>query len=251
MHLSFCVYFDKSIPAPMVSISVALILCSLNIFPCPALGNQQVIKIAAIYAYSGPLAEANVTSVRGVHMAIKEINATGGLLGRRVELLEIDNLGTPIGSKMAALNAVQNNVAAIIGAAFSTHSIAVARVAQDHGIPMITNISTNPQVTHIGDYIFRVCYNDLFQGDVMGRFAREELKVRTVVTVFDVDSDYSMGLSRAFEKAFFNAGGILFDDFGDPVKSVVIMKIQNGRRIYVKQVNPGQKGKTPTRRSVN
>lgn len=384
----------------MVSIAVVLMLCLLNIFPFPARGDRQAIRIAAIYSYSGPLAEDNVSSIRGVRMAVDEINAAGGLLGRSLELLEIDNLSTPIGSRIAALKAVQNNVAGIIGAAFSTQSIAIARVAQDHGIPMITNISTNPQVTRIGDYIFRVCYNDLFQGDIMGRFARQELKVRTVVSIFDVASDYGLGLSRAFERAFLNAGGVLlarlpyktqqpnfrslvdqvrsvhpdalfiaghgesarilreaaqkgvtsiplggdgwdeerfyslggdkiklgyytthwrpaigselsnrfaargghpdvmrpatvlaydavnlladainragtiqhakirdalaatrdfkgvtgtisFDDFGDPVKSVVIMKIQDGHSICLKQVNPGQVGKTPTLGSLN
>jgi len=189
-------------------ILVALLLCALLVSPCLSLADQKAIKIAAIYSYSGPLAGASITSVRGVQMAVKEINAAGGIIGRRLELLEIDNLSTPIGAKQAALRAVQNNVAAIIGAAFSTHSIAVAHVAQDHGIPMITNISTSPLVTRIGNYIFRVCYNDLFQGEVMGRFARKELKARTVVTAFNVASDYSLGLSRTFEAAFLEAGGV-------------------------------------------
>ena len=193
----------------MLFISGLVILCLLSIFPCTAGGDQKAIKIAAIYSYSGPLAEANASSVCGVRMAVEEINAAGGVLGRRLDLMEIDNMGTPIGSGMAALKAVENDVTAIIGAAFSTHSIAIARVAQDHGIPMITNISTNSRVTRIGGYIFRVCFNDRLQGDVMGRFAREELKIGTVVTVFNVASDYSLGLSRTFEKAFSDAGGVL------------------------------------------
>jgi branched-chain amino acid transport system substrate-binding protein len=200
---------SESTPASTLSISGLLILCLLSIFPCTARGDQQAIKIAAIYSYSGPLAEANASSVRGARMAVEEINAAGGVLGRRLELLEIDNMGTPIGSGIAALKAVENDVTAIIGAAFSTHSIAIARVAQEHSIPMITNISTNSRVTRIGGYIFRVCFNDRLQGDVMGRFAREELKIGTVVTVFNVASDYSLGLSRTFEKAFSDAGGVL------------------------------------------
>jgi branched-chain amino acid transport system substrate-binding protein len=208
MHLLSDANLKVSVPASSAAIIAVLMVCLLSVFPCPALGSQQTVKIAAIYAYSGPSAEANSSSVRGVRMAVKEINAAGGILGRRLKLLEFDNLSTAIGSKLAALKAVQNNVVAIIGAAFSTHSIAVARVAQDHGIPMITNISTNPQVTRIGDYIFRICFNDLLQGDVMAQFARDELKARTVVTVFDVTSDYSMGLSETFEKSFLNAGGI-------------------------------------------
>jgi branched-chain amino acid transport system substrate-binding protein len=203
------VAFSRSGPAWVAQISVLLILGLLIILPCSTHGDQQAIRVAAIYSYSGPFAESNLSSVRGVRMAVEEINKNGGLLGRRLELLEIDNLGTPIGSRKAALKAVQYNVAAIIGAAFSTHSIAVARVAQDHGIPMITNVSTTPRVTRIGDYIFRVCFNDRLQGEVMARFAREELRARTAVTVFDVNSDYSMGLSHTFERAFAAGGGTL------------------------------------------
>ena len=202
-------HFNRLTPISSVAFYVVWMVSLLNIFPCRTFGAgaPQTAKVAAIYAYSGACAEANASSVRGVRMAVKEINAAGGLLGKHLELLEFDNLSTPIGAKLAALKAVHSDVVAIIGAAFSTHSIAVAKVAQHYGIPMITNISTNPMVTRIGDYIFRVCYNDQVQGDVMGRFARKELKVKTVVTIFDVTSDYSMGLCRTFEKAFLDAGG--------------------------------------------
>jgi branched-chain amino acid transport system substrate-binding protein len=209
VNLLSLLHFNRLVQSPSSVIYAVLMACLLNVFPSQTFGARQAIKIAAIYAYSGPCAETNATSVRGVRMAVKEINVAGGVLGKRLELLELDNLSTPIGSKLAALKAVQNDVVAIIGAAFSTHSIAIARVAQEHGIPMITNVSTNPLVTRIGDYIFRVCYNDQLQGDVMGRFAYEDLKVRTVVAIFDVTSDYSMGLCRIFEKSFSDAGGTL------------------------------------------
>jgi branched-chain amino acid transport system substrate-binding protein len=232
MNRSYQVDFSRSGPAWMVRLAALLMVGLLTAFPGSACGKQEAVKIAAIYSYSGPFAEANFSSIRGVRMAVEEINWKGGLLGRRLELLEIDNLGTPIGSKRAALKAVRNAVAAIVGAAFSTHSIAVAKVAQDHGVPMVTNVSTNPRVTRIGDYIFRVCFNDRVQGDVMGRFAREDLGARTVVTVFDMNSDYSMGLSRTFERAFSAAGGALlaslpyktmqpnFRDLADRIRSM-------------------------------
>jgi branched-chain amino acid transport system substrate-binding protein len=131
----------------------------LNIFPCPAFGTQQPGRVTAIYASSGPYAEANAISVRGLWKVVKEINAGGGILGRWLELLEIDILRTPIGSKPATLKAIQNDDA-IIGAAFGTHSIAIARgVVQGHGFPMITGISISPLGTRTGDYIFRIWYN--------------------------------------------------------------------------------------------
>lgn len=188
---------------PMV-LFFSLLLAGPNSAEC-----KQTIKIAAIYALSGPAAEANSSSTRGVRLAVEELNASGGVLGMPFELIEIDNLSTPIGSKVAAVQAVKHKVTAIIGAAFSSHSIAIARVAQQNRIPMITNVSTNPSVTRIGDYIFRVCFNDLLQGEVIGRFAREQLEAESVVAVFNVASDYSLGLMNTFEKAFLKRGGVM------------------------------------------
>jgi len=176
--------------------------------PDPA-DSAQAIKIASIYALSGPAAEANATSVRGVRLAVGEVNTKGGVLGRRLELLEFDNQSSPIGSKVAAEQAVANGATAIIGAAFSSHSMAIAKVAQANRIPMISNVSTSPQLTRTGDYIFRVCFNDLQQGRVMAEFARRELNAEGVAILFDVDSDYSLGLSATFEKAFIQNGGAI------------------------------------------
>lgn len=167
------------------------------------------IKIAAIYALSGSAAEANATSMRGIRLALEEINAGGGILGRRLELLPFDNQSSPLGSKVAAEEAVAKHVTAIIGAAFSTHSIAIARVAQEKHIPMISNASTSTALTGIGDYIFRVCFNDHIQGRIMAEFARRELKAGSAAILIDVTSDYSLGLSARFESAFTRSGGTI------------------------------------------
>ncbi len=183
-----------------------LILILLLPFPVHA---SDTIRIASIYALSGPAAEANHTSVEGVRLAVKEINASGGISGQAIELMELDNQSTPIGSKVAADLAVKYEVVAIIGAAFSSHSVAVAKVAQKYQTPMITNISTNPAVTLIGDYIFRVCFKDEFQGRVMAKFAREELKFKRAVTIYNMASDYSIGISSTFEQAFTQRNGLM------------------------------------------
>lgn len=168
-----------------------------------------LIKIAAIFALTGPAAAANAPSLEGVRWAVEEINAAGGVLGRKLELIELDNLGTPIGSKVAADLAAEKQVAAILGCSWSSHSIAVARVAQAHKIPMISNISTHPDLTRIGDYIFRVCYDDALQGRALAQFARTHLNARSAVICFDMASDYSMGLGNSFESAFEMLGGIV------------------------------------------
>jgi branched-chain amino acid transport system substrate-binding protein len=94
-----------------------------------------------------------------------------------------------------------------VGPDWSSHSLAVARVAQDAGIPMISSLSTNPDVTKIGDYIFRICFTDDFQGKVIARFARYDLKASTAVLFVDVTSDYSLKLSEIFRQDFEKLGG--------------------------------------------
>ncbi len=168
---------------------------------------EEKIKIASIYAFSGVAAQTNEPSIRGVRHGVQEVNSRGGVLGKKIELIEFDNKSTPIGSKVAADMAVKANVSAIIGAAYSSHTLAIAKVAQANNVPMITNISTNTNITRIGEYIFRVCYSDKFQGEVMAAFCREELKVSTVVIFVDLTSDYSMELSNDFQRGFEKRGG--------------------------------------------
>jgi branched-chain amino acid transport system substrate-binding protein len=90
--------------------------------------------------------------------------------------------------------------------------LAAAPMAQSHRIPMVSPSSTNPKVTAVGDYIFRVCFIDPFQGKVMAKFARETLKAQTAVIFRDQKSDYSIGLANVFAKEFTAAGGTIADD---------------------------------------
>ncbi|SMC36819.1 ABC-type branched-chain amino acid transport system, substrate-binding protein [Desulfocicer vacuolatum DSM 3385] len=172
---------------------------------------EETVKIAAIYALSGKAAESNKPSLEGVINATNDINASGGISDKKIKLHIFDNQSTPIGAKMAAKEAVAKGARAIIGADWSDHSLAVARVAQAAGVPMITNVSTNQEITKTGNYIFRVCFIDSFQGKVMGKFALEDLSAATAVIFTNITSAYSMGLSREFQKTFEKSGGkILF-----------------------------------------
>ncbi len=184
-----------------------LLLLAVVFSPVSCACAEGPIKIAAIFSLTGPAAEANAPSIEGVRWAVEEINAAGGVLGRMLDLIELDNLGTPIGSKVAADLAVQKRVAGIVGPSWSSHSMAVARVAQANKIPMISNVSTHPDLTAIGDYIFRVCYDDTLQGRAMAQFAYTHLNARSAVICFDMASDYSMGLGSSFASAFEKLGG--------------------------------------------
>lgn len=178
----------------------------------PNIWAEEMINVAAIYALSGLAAEAHAGPVNGVKWAVEEINAAGGLIGRKIHLILIDNLSTPIGSGIAAEKADQEKAAAIIGSAWSSHSIAIAKVAQELGIPMISCQSTNPEVTLVGPYIFRVCFTDRFQGEVMARFARLYLNAGSAIVFTKLDSDYSIGLSEIFIRNFRLLDGAVIKD---------------------------------------
>lgn len=187
-----------------------VLVCVLLIVPpLQKVDAENAIRVAAIFSYTGTAASSNLSSILGVRWAIEDINRNGGVLGRHVRLIEIDNIGTPIGSKVAVDKAIREDAAAIIGPAWSTHALAAARTAQNAGIPMISNVATHPRVTRIGNCIFRVCNNDFLQGRVLGQFARRELKIEQVVILQDLNSDYSQGLACTFREAFERLGGTI------------------------------------------
>ena len=136
-----------------------------------------------------------------------EINRKGGILGRSVELLEYDNKSTPEGSAQAAREAIKGGAVAVVGCNWSSHSLAMAEVLQRAGIPMITHMSTNESVTRVGDYIFRACFTDAFQGLGMASFAYDRLGCRTAAVLIDGERTYSKGLAQAFSEAFERLGG--------------------------------------------
>ncbi|SMC96205.1 amino acid/amide ABC transporter substrate-binding protein, HAAT family [Desulfocicer vacuolatum DSM 3385] len=177
------------------------------IAPPPALTNEKTIKIAAIFSLSGGAATSNAPSIQGIRSAVQTLNKQGGLLGKKIQLMEIDNQSTPIGSSVAAEKAVRLGAVAIIGCNWSSHSLAVAKVAQREGIPMISNISTHPDVTLTGNYIFRVCFTDIIQGKAMASFARKTLKARTGILLVNLNSNYGIVLSEQFKRYFESSGG--------------------------------------------
>ena len=168
------------------------------------------IKIAAIFALSGKAKNSSSSVVLGTQLAVREINKTGGILGTKFELLLLDNQSTPIGSHLAAETAAGAEVTAIIGSVWSSHSLAIANVAEKHKIPMISPNSTIPSLTSIGDHIFRVCYDDNFQGRVAAEFAFKKQKAKTALVFVDIASDFSLNLATIFERTFRSFGGTTF-----------------------------------------
>lgn len=172
----------------------------------PAQANTP-IRIAMVTAKTGEAGKTNIVSFDAARFAVDQINKHGGILGREVELLEYDNLSTPEGSALAGQQAINDGAIAVIGCNWSSHSKAMAEVLQKAHIPMITHMSTNPAVTRVGDYIFRVCFTDSFQGLGLARFSRMHLRDKTAVVLVDETRAYSKGLAETYRQAFEKLGG--------------------------------------------
>jgi branched-chain amino acid transport system substrate-binding protein len=168
---------------------------------------SETIKIAAIFAKSGEAAASNAMVFSGIQFAIAEINKKGGLLGKTVEVVEIDNRSTALGSKAAAEKAVEEGVRAVIGGTRSSHALAMAQVLQAAHIPMISPSATVPELTAVGDHIFRTCFTDDFQGKIMAAFVLRDLNAGTAVVLTNTGSKYSLGLSKVFSEQYHKAGG--------------------------------------------
>lgn len=186
-----------------VIVFVLLFVCRASVYA------EAPVKIAAIYSMSGEAVAISIEHLVATRIALKEINASGGVLGRPIQLIELDNQSTSLGARNAAMAAVDHKVVAVVGGSWSSHAIGMGRVLQKAGIPMITPTATNPKVTEIGDFIFRTCFIDSYQGEMLARFAYEDLGVRAVAVLTNVDQIYAIDLSDQFIRKFKSMGGQL------------------------------------------
>jgi branched-chain amino acid transport system substrate-binding protein len=166
--------------------------------------------IGEIGSLTGPEATFGISTHQGIELAFEAVNQAGGVHGRSLKLKTMDDQGKPEEAATAITKLITDDqVIAILGEVASSRSLAMAPIAQQYRIPMITPSSTNPRVTEVGDYIFRVCFIDPFQGTVMARFALETLKLKSVAVLKDVKNDYSVGLADFFKDTFQKGGGTI------------------------------------------
>ncbi len=171
------------------------------------------IKVGSFLSMTGGTATFGQSCGNGIKLAIEEINAQGGVLGRQVELILEDDRSLAQEAKTAAVKLIQQDkVVALLGEVASSSSLAAAPDAQRAGVPMISPASTNPKVTETGDYIFRVCFIDPFQGQVMAKFAINTLQAKSAAVFTDVKSDYSVGLAQYFKNTFAEMGGSIVSE---------------------------------------
>jgi branched-chain amino acid transport system substrate-binding protein len=171
------------------------------------------IVVGEYASLTGGTATFGKSSNAGVQLAAEEINASGGLLDKKLRVLVEDDQSKPEEARTAVLKLLkQNQAVAILGEVASSRSLAAAPECQRAGVPMISPASTNPKVTAVGDYVFRVCFIDPFQGSTMAKFAAETLKAKTAAILRDIKNDYSVGLADFFRDEFVRHGGKILTD---------------------------------------
>jgi branched-chain amino acid transport system substrate-binding protein len=169
---------------------------------------DETVKIGEVNPITGAIGRYGTSCHQGVQLAIDQVNSGGGVLGKKIALLTEDNQSQAGQTSTIVRKFVtQDKVVAIIGDLTSSATLEGGPIAQAAKIPMVTPLATNPKVTEIGDYIFRVCFIDEFQGRVMARFALENMKSKKAAILTDTKQDYSVGLSGFFRETFVNDGG--------------------------------------------
>ena len=203
-------YWRTQIIWPVLVVAGAFLsgVTSCNKPPGGGTAAGDVIKVGEFASLTGSEATFGQSSHQGTQMAVDDLNAAGGLLGKKIQLLTEDDqsqAGQP--ATVARKLISRDGVVAILGEVASSRSLEAAPICQQNKIPMISPSSTNPKVTETGDYIFRVCFIDPFQGTVMANFARKTLKLQKAAVLTDVKSDYSLGLAKFFKEGFTADGG--------------------------------------------
>jgi branched-chain amino acid transport system substrate-binding protein len=189
-------------------------VASLLLAGCASAGQSGTIKVGLLAPLSGAVPTFGVSTQQGAEMAIKEWNAKGGVLGKKIELVVADSQCSADPAVNAANKLIdQDKVKYIVGEVCSSASIPVSQITNQKKVLQISPTSTNPSVTVdakgvVKPYTFRACYDDNFQGEVMAKFANGK-GYKTAFITYDQGNDYTVGLANSFEKAFTAIGGTI------------------------------------------
>jgi branched-chain amino acid transport system substrate-binding protein len=198
--------------------TITTAILTLVLFGCPPKtaetattgtgGTEGEIVVGEYGSLTGAEATFGQSTHNGIMLAMDEINGAGGVNGRKIRVQTEDDQSKAEEAASAVQKLIsQNDVVAVLGEVASSNSLAAAPICQANQRPMITPSSTNEKVTKVGDYIFRMCYTDAYQGEAMANYLTKTLKMTKAALLVDVKSDYSTGLAGTFEKTFVANGG--------------------------------------------
>jgi len=197
---------------PRVLLPLLLLLALIGTLSSCA-KHEAEIKVGEFGSLTGSTATFGISSKNGIELFVDNLNAQGGIGGKKIHVLVEDDQSKPEEAATAVNKLIaQDGVVAMLGEVASSRSLAAAPICQNAAVPMISPSSTNPKVTDIGDNIFRVCYIDPFQGMVIAKFAKNTLHFTKAAVFRDNKNDYSVGLANYFTESFHAMGGVIVSD---------------------------------------
>jgi len=188
-----------------VAASFLLLWATTLAFPVPGLA-EITLPIGFVIGLTGPGAPDDSDIWNGALLAVEEINAATPD-GLHIVMTAYDTRNTPIMAKSATRQAIAAGAAILLSPSYSSQALEAAKAAQEAGIPIISVIATHPEIAAVGDKVFRICFDDNDQADVMAAFARTDLAAATAAILTDVTSAYALAMADAFRKRFLDLGG--------------------------------------------
>ncbi len=189
-------------------------LALISLAPAPA--RAEDIVVGEFGSMTGGTATFGTSTDEGIRLALDEISASGGVLGRQIHIIVEDDQSKPEEAVTAVQKLVnEDHAVAILGEVASSRSLAAAPICQRAHIPMLSPASTNPKVTQVGNFIFRACFIDPFQGGAMANFAMKAPQgpqAKRFAILYDVKNDYSVGLRKFFTDTVTANGGQIIEE---------------------------------------
>ena len=175
--------------------------------------DSEVIKIGGIGPLTGSASTYGISVKEGASLLEKEINDAGGINGKKIEFIFEDDGATPDGAMQAFNKLVdKDNVVAILGGVTSGATLAIAKNSTERQIPMITPTGTEPSITNEGgEYMFRGCFIDSFQGEILAKYTKDNLNKKTAAVLYNAGSDYSIGIAKAYKETLEKNGGTVVE----------------------------------------
>lgn len=195
---------------------------------------SDTIKIGGLAPLTGDVAQYGEAVYNAVKIAVDEINEAGGILGKQIEYINYDEKGDPTEALNAYNRLVEEGIVALLGDVTSNPTKTVAQKAVEDNMPMITPSGTEESITQVGENVFRTCFIDPYQGELMANYAKDKLNAQTAAILFDTDDPYSKGIADAFEVAAKDLGITVTNKEGYASKSTDF----NSQLTKIKDSNP-------------
>ena len=196
-----------------IAVTGMALICAASLAFAGGAKDSDAVTIGAIFPLSGGVAYYGSESRDGIVLAVEEINAAGGLLGKKINLVSEDDEGNAEKTVNAFTKlTTRDKITIMLGSSTSGPTQAISSLAQQNKVVLISPSATNIDVTKAGDFIFRACFIDPFQGVVGADFAYGTLGSRRAAVLYDAGADYNAGLAESFRNQFKANGGQIVAD---------------------------------------